>query len=225
MSDSSLIQKLRKEIAGNGKKAAILGLLLVVGLFVWIPQIGRLLSGSKEFAVSPAPTTTPLPSAISADQQTSTSSSLTWQQLADNIDRNDFLHPVPPSSGIRSPFGEQPPEPEVEIVNIDDPEPLVIEQPPPKPVQTELLPAPSQLVLKSTLQGKSTRGAVINGRYYREGETLESEQTSYTLSRVEPRRVILQSGDQFFELLIPSVLPRSEYKFPPTAPSIPENSL
>lgn len=227
MSDSSLIQKLHKEITGNRKKAAILGVLLLIGLSIWIPQIGRLLSGPGEFAVSPPPASTSPAPATSAGTSPalSTNESLSWHQLADWIERGDYLHPVAPATGISNPFGSSPTKPDVAIVPIIDPEPPVVEQPPPQPVKKELLPAPSQLVLRSTLQGKTTRGAVINDQYYREGDTLESNETSYTLSHVEARRVILKSGDQYFELLIPSVLPRTDYSLPSSPSTPPSDSL
>jgi hypothetical protein len=227
MSDSSPLQKLLREIAGNGKKAAILGVLLAVGLSIWIPQLGRLLRGPGEYAVSPIAHPTPSPPAVSAATTPlpSPPENFSWKQLADGIDREDFLRPFVPRTGIRSPFVDPKPEPEVVVAPVIDPQPPVVERPPPKPVQRELLPAPAQFVLKSTLQGKTTRGAVINGRYYTEGETIESEESSFVVSRVEARRVILKSDDLLYELLIPSVLPRNNSSIPKSTPSIPDNSL
>ena len=227
MSDLSIFQTLRREIIRSKKKSLLLGLLLIVGLAVWIPQISRALRSPGQFAVAPVSQVSALETAIPAEtpKSLSTPEFLSWDRLAEAIDQGEFLRPFAPTDQMRSPFAHPILEPQVIVVPVINPEPPVVEAPLPPPVQKELLPAPTQLVLKSTMQGRKSRGAVINDKYYRVGDILKSDETSYFISQVEARRVILKSGERYFELLIPSVLPRTEYSFPPTSPSPSENSL
>lgn len=226
--DSPLVNKLAKDLTANGKKTALLGVLLIVGMFIWIPQLSRTFNSSAHYAVAtPAPQIAP-PSAISADPPASGEKpAWTWNQLSDWLEQGEYTRSIPPPSGTPNPF-EGPKEedpPQVTIQPVLDPLPPVTAPiQPSAPSANEYLPAPPTLVLKSTLQGKQMRGAVINDRYYSEGESIETDEATYILDQVEPRRVILRDGNQSFELLIPSVLPRSSRKLPPAAP-LPEKSL
>ena len=234
MSDASLLQTFRTEIAGNPRKTLILAILLLVGLSIWIPQIGRLTNRSQ-YALPAAPVTPPAAeTAGTSSPSTSASDSLrssslgTWQELVAGIEGEDSLKPVAPQADLVNPFrgGKEKEQSAVEIVPVIDPQPPVTAPVPASlPPKKEILPAPADLVLKSTLQGKKSRGAVINDRFYREGETVEMDQASYLVSRVEARRVILKRDEQLYELLIPSVLPRSTSPLPSPSTSPPETSL
>lgn len=228
MSEVSPLQTFRKELLGNPRKAAILAVLLAVGFSIWIPQMARMVNGPRSFAIPSVPPTVPAAESAGTAVPTSSDPLDSWQQLTAWIEQGEHFRPVAPPADLVSPFRGVPEssEPEAEIVPIIDPQPSVTEPlPVPEPVVAEILPAPEDLVLKSTMQGTKSRGAFINDQYYREGEVIRTSSADYVISQVEPRRVILKSGGQSYELLIPSVLPRSQNSPPVPSPATSGPSL
>ena len=226
MAGPSLTEKLAKETIGNRKKAVILAILLIVGLSIWVPQMSQILSQRESFPVSSNASSTIVPPAESAgvvprpEEQ-----KYSWRIISEWIERNEFVKPARPRLNATSPFGEGPSTEEPAAVALH--EILDSRQGEGEASESEelqsptLLPAPSSLVLRSTMQGAVLRGAVINHRYYRIGETLDHANERYLVTHIEARRVILRCGEQLYELSIPSILPRSEYPAParPSEPS------
>jgi len=67
------------------------------------------------------------------------------------------------------------------------------------------------MVLSGTIVGSHRRVAQINGKSYREGETVrlakEGQQIEFTLAAVHPRRIVLQRKGRQFELTLPLPAP------------------
>jgi hypothetical protein len=75
----------------------------------------------------------------------------------------------------------------------------------------EATPEGLGMVLSGTIVGSHRRVAQINGKSYRQGESVrlakDGQQIEFTLSAVHPRRVVLQRKGEQFELTLPVPAP------------------
>ena len=207
MNLAKLGKKLRREATASPKKAALLGLGALVAAYFWAPLIlgwiGKEDTGVVATAVAqstPAATTTP--PASSAGQAATENNKPTrpsWPQLAQWMESDPRTMTAPALTSTRDPF---------ESAAAVAAEAEVVEQPkaPPPPVVT---PAAAGLVLSSTIIGPQRRIAQINGKIYSVGQSIvvakekEPVTARFTLIEVGPRRVVLESNGQRFDLLIP----------------------
>lgn len=208
---TALFTQLKNELKTNRKKAAILGVLLLVGFWFWIPRTVRMFGG-KTKAASAAVTPTVAASNKQNLNQSSQQKNHTeirsqsallfdWKQV-DTLLKNEPVfqsaeiaelpkHPFQVSSDQFPspvlPVRKQPVSPSAQQVinNI-------------KPQQRSL----EKLILKSTIVGRYHRAALINGRLYDEGTTLRYEKELYTVRTIAPQTVTLQQGDQTWVLKI-----------------------
>lgn len=213
-----LIKKLRREATANPKKAAILGVLLLVAIYFWMPLVSRWISHRKDQAQSSLPpssaptsapslasstisaTTTPPGSpllGVTAPEGTVTKPAPTWRELADAIERDPLMRPAAPVMTERvrpNPFGR--PQP-IEIVkDTEEPEPN-------ESLANDAQPAELGLVLSSTVVGTARQTAVINGKVYTLGrEVPAADGALFMLTDIQPRRIVLKRAGREFELKI-----------------------
>lgn len=184
---SKLLKQLKREASRSPKKAAILGLLILVACYAWAPLALKWLKTDKAqipavmevAAISPPPPEAP----STGDQQR-------WQDVADLLDTDARMRPARLAAD-RNPFVP------LAILNTQ-PE---LDRPPAPLV--EATPAELGMVLVSTVVGQKRRTAMINGRAYSEGREVTAEDgTVFVLSEIGPRRIVLRRGDRDFELAI-----------------------
>ncbi len=218
----SLKAQFLKELKASPKKAAALGLLLLVGLYFWVPLAKKSLSGkSKPLPPTPvgaAAAGTPLAgagtSAATTPAGAAPSASLDWQTRARWLDENVVPSGGPGWAGLntdRLPLAFGPltwvaipgrdPFREVRLASATLPADETAAEP---TVTTPKLTAQSLgLHLTSTVVGPRQRSALINGRVYREGSEVPCEAgLTLVLAQIGPRRALLEYQDQAIELTI-----------------------
>lgn len=153
------VKRLRREIGGSPKKGALLGVMVLVGIYFWAPLVAGWLGGkpgrSSSIAAGLATASTAGPT--TGDK---TAAQQPWYVLSDWIRHDPLKRSVGPREGARDPF--VPPE---DIVNKEQ-EPA---EPPMKAVATDEI----ALALGGTILGPHGRMALINGKSYREGDSVK----------------------------------------------------
>ncbi len=202
-------QQLIRDLKASWQKTALLGLLLLVGFYFWIPPLVRAMrGGDASESNSSAAVTTDRPAVSAAtvvepsEESVADKPDLNWQQLAELRDTDPLLNSVEIASRNQSPFS----------VNEDQFPPIVVFAEEAhetfEKVESKIADAfqdprtPERLKLKSTIIGTSRRAAWINNKLYNEGSTIADESGQYKIVRVESRSVTLSRDNQTFLLTI-----------------------
>jgi hypothetical protein len=210
------------EMRRNRQKAAVLAVLLPVGLYFWLPPVFRLLKGSgasmPETAIaapqgtgSPAEAVAALPSVPSANAPEGKSEG-TWQQIVQLLKSDPLFRSAEPASVRSDAFQIDHDQFSPPVDDIFEPEPKSTGD------QNRVTAGPPSidgLVLKSTIIGVKQRAAFINGRLYFEGNTIPWKGTSYVLTAIRPRSVELTYQQTTLELKIKDETPSQEIELRP----------
>lgn len=207
----TLLERLIRDLKANGPKTAVLGVLLLVGLYFWLPPVWRAVAGpaeAGESSVAPAaePATGPATSSAPPGEKP-----LRWADAEELRARDDLFRSAGPADvaanafvfdggflPIDVEFGEDDPETKAALAEAAERAAGAEEA---KAAAAESS-GPPPLTLKSTLVGSNRRVAVINGRTYPEGATVAAAGRTWTLMNVEPRRVLLGGDGGTVELKI-----------------------
>ena len=204
-------KKLSRELVASPKKAAVLGLLLLVALYYWAPLVIGWVSKSGESKeagkAAAAPTTTAAAPATASNAAPSKTANpaLPWQQVIQLMENDERTLAAELRALRRDPFALPKPD-----------------APPPKAEAATAAAAAAQsqpvvvtpqslgLSLSSTIIGSDRRVARISGRTYAEGQTIEvrkdGQTVAFTLAEVHARRVVLVRDKHKYELTIPDPL-------------------
>jgi hypothetical protein len=197
-------KRVRRETTAHPAKAAVLGLLFLVALWFWAPLILGWMEedGPAKVSAAEEPTGALSPAvaaAGSAEPTGATQPKQTWRQLVQWMQGDPRTGSADSMSGRRDPFLAVQHEEEEFVELIDDPE---------ENTRRGLSPQDLGLEFSSTIIGLDRRVAQINGRSYREGETIrlarDGEEIEFTLAAVYPRQVLLERNGEQYELLIRS---------------------
>lgn len=192
---TALKTRLLHELKASAGKSAVLGLLLLVGFYLWIPPLLRAIAGGR--STSPAEVATIAAAALlpppGADRS---QSGVTWDRTAEILESDPLLRSADVAAMGSDPFRIDQGQFSPPILFADDsPRAAVIEETGAK--------LPDDVVLLSTIVGSARRAALINGKLYQEGASVILGGESYRLEEVHPRRAILTRGGKSFELKIP----------------------
>lgn len=232
-----LIRSLRNQFLHDLKaswpKTLLLGSLLLVGLYFWIPPLLRAMGSSPrnsavDTALSPMALLSQVPKVVPPRASTG-SSTITWEK-ADKIIATDPLVRSAEVAAIHgNPFQLAPDQFSPPIL-FADPLPngelskthpnsaqsaggaktnVAGKSPAGQSAASDSAPVtntPDGLVLKSTILGEKRRAALINDKLYSEGSLIQVDGTSYILSVVRAREVELRKGEQTFLLALPSAI-------------------
>lgn len=207
VSMNRVAKQLRREALANPKKAIVLGLLLAVGLWFWIPLVGSWIwpddPSAEGTAVASVAQPPPLPAPMASRAQGPPDEVQVprhpWRQLVQWIHSDPRTQPagIPPEG--RDPFvipGSQ----LVEVPSVEDPDGPIV---PP-----DVAPESLGMVLSSTIIGPGRRMARIDGKLYRQGDPVAHQKDGrpirFLLAEVHSRQVILQRNGERFELKTPS---------------------
>lgn len=202
MNIKRILRQLRREAIANPKKAAVLGLLVLVAMWFWLPLL-RGLATPDEQAPSGS-ITEPVVSAAKKDASAGVASATRepdspqhpWHKLVEWME-SDPRTSAAKVSPRRDPFAG--PEKLATAVRVEDPA---------EESEATLTPEGLGMVLSSTLVGPRRRVALISGRSYREGEIVrqvkQGQEFTFMLAEVHPRRVILERNGRQFKLEIPA---------------------
>lgn len=205
MNISKLTKRLRREAKTNPKKAAILGLLLLVAVYYWLPLLKGMVAKAE---VAPKKATETISakkveaeplkamSEMRGKKETEATATFEWESLAGGLDRDPTARPCEMLLSRRSPFGSLTPE-------IAEVEPEVTTE----PVQITVTPESLGMAVSGTVIVPGRRVALINGRAYREGRNVPSTRGGQTiefkLAEVHDRQIVLERQGERFELAIP----------------------
>ena len=208
-----LAKTIRREAKANPKKAALLGLLLVVAVYFWMPLVaGWFTQKNAEPSLAAAqgdkPPVESMPGSAPSSGPTATSA-LTgaaaqkavpqppWQDLVQWMDQDPRTMPAGRLLLERDPFLAP-----------------RVERPMPRPkalsaqVDPELKPQDLAFVLSGTVVGADRHVARINGKSYEQGKTIAlsakdgKQQWTFRLAEVEARRVVLERQGKRYEVKI-----------------------
>lgn len=208
----TLTARLARDLKANGRKTATLGVLLLVGLYFWVPPLWRAVAGRASAAVAteaalPPPEVTP--AAVPSPATPAAPQAVTWHE-AERLRAEDELFRSAGRTDIRAnafvfdagflpidvEFGEE--DPETTVAGA----PGAGSNSAGGPTGAGPLSERAVLTLKSTLIGTNRRVAIINGRTYSEGAVIAAAGRTWTLLNIEPRRVLLDGDGGTLELRI-----------------------
>ncbi len=198
----------------SAAKTGVLGLLLLVGFYFWLPPLLSAFSGGTS-ATSPAPATvasSPAATATSSSPAGTSSTSSTPNPTTTDKQPHDsaviskllrehpLMQPVSAEEIPEKPFGldyDSMPLP-VEIVEDSLAEAL----PPPSKLKPPPIEKLDGLTLKSTLLGPTRRAAMINNRLFQEGQMVPWNDKQLRLESVTRKSVTLTDGSQSWQLTL-----------------------
>ena len=233
MDAQKLVEQLKNEAKAHPAKASLLVLMCVVLIYVLAPLFTGSTSAASETKEADAKTKqdtvatkAPLETKTSgsAESATNPGEEKDWREIADAIEADENMKPAEALRIDRDPFA---PPPEPKVAETETEEPTKIEKP--KPKKLHFTPAEAGLVLNSTLLGKRSKLAVLNGKsyhvydankkdnrrsvipfaanqgeYHIETASDTSKQTAYfVLIDVRPRSVELWRFGRRYELKLP----------------------
>ncbi|GAB4140180.1 MAG: hypothetical protein Tsb009_09400 [Planctomycetaceae bacterium] len=219
MNVKTLKNQFLRDLKASWKKSAILGVLLVIGLSLWIPPMIRAVRGKGQDAKNPSKANTPSSAISTASGSSALSPKSTsanspnshsqrdWQSVELMLQNDPLVKPGAIDKLPSNPFQ----------VDRDQFPPQVTFAEPEKNSQnsakanddTKRNRSLETLVLKSTIVGKNRRAAYINRSFYVEGANVKHNGETYRLVAVQPRKVTLQQGDRTWELTLATTAPSS----------------
>lgn len=226
----SLRNQFLQDLKASWPKTLLLGSLLLVGLFFWIPPLVRAMVNSPH---SPAAETAsgamallPPATKTSPARTSSGSRTITWEKADDIIKTDPLVRSAEVAAIHGNPFQLAPDQFSPPILFSDTP-------PADDPQRTSVagrsggagkaksaaqsvsgehaaaataVNKPDGLVLKSTILGEKRRAALINEKLYSEGSLIQVDGVSYILTAVRAREVELRKGEQMFLLALPGTV-------------------
>lgn len=204
----SFSQQLLHDLKVSWQKTLLLGLLLLVGLYFWIPPLYRAVRGTPGPAMTPAKTSpAPIPQRPPVETEMSFAQSdakeetlHSWEQFDSLMHTDPLVQSVQMGAIQKNPFEVNRDQFSPPILFAEEPvetEPVQVAKKEP-----EIKKLPEEIVLSTTIIGKYRKAAMINKKLYYEGKSFQYEDLTYVLERVADRSVLLRQGDQTFELKI-----------------------
>lgn len=207
-----LYEQLLKDLKASAPKSATLGLLLLIGLYFWVPPLVRAFGSSDV-----APPTAPATGTVS---QLGTNSATASRALTSSANTNLGSSKKPRDSAAmvkllrespllqsasieelpQRPFGidaDQFPLPVLFAEDDEEATPKTAVEETPKVVDRL-----EGLTLKSTIVGSRRRAALINNRLYQEGQSVAWKGQQLKLSLVQRKSVTLTDGSREWQLAL-----------------------
>jgi hypothetical protein len=202
-------RQLKRELVANPKRAGLLGLLVLVAAYFWLPLVWGWIPKDEPDTVA---TATAPPNSIAAmappplvgdggqteqQQEGEWKPTYTWKELTNWMDNDPLTLPASLLPQQRDPFSA----PRAEVAKTteeEDKEARIADH--------SVTPKSLGMVLSSTIVGPKWRVAQIDGKTYEQGQnitmTKDGREISFKVTRVYPRSVMLERRKQQFELTI-----------------------
>lgn len=217
----SFRDRFTQDLKSSGPKTAALAIITLVGLYLWIPPLWRMVvkadgtldeTAGSEATVDGATTT----AATNGQEGTARSSRLNWE-MAEKIRANHLLfRGASPHELKQDAFVLSSDSLPIEVEFAIDPPPTLPAVAEASSAAKELADAESEngdgnelapetrhgLTLQSTLVGGRGRKALINRQIYSEGDEIAVNGRLWTLVDVSTRSVVLQDDREKIELRI-----------------------
>ncbi len=193
MASATLLQRLQAELGREGKKTALLGLLLLVGLWFWLPPLYRRLFGTAQAKTAAATEKADwrqelkpaAPAAKVANKDDSEQRNVAeWQVRRERLENLTILQPADWNEHLRDPFDS-------EWIDRQLAKRKPVEAVKPKPA-VEL----SKVRVSSTVVGPGLKAAIINDQIYKLGDRFPREPTqplpTLTIVDIQPNCVVFE---------------------------------
>lgn len=209
------------DLKASWQKTALLGILLLVGCWFWIPPLVRAMmpgdTQSRQASdVRPAESPGAHRPAASQPGQVSEDSTVvhSWENVDNLLQRDPLVQSAEVAARHSDPFGIDPDQ---------FPPPVLFAEETKQTRdsragggnQSVPLAASDELLLRSTIVGEHRRAAFINRKLYLEGSAIEVSGKTYLLAAIYPRKVLLQSGQETLELKMSNPMQDAEFDDPP----------
>lgn len=205
MSVKRLQKQLIRDLKSSPKKAAILGLLVLVALYFWAPLLlGRRKTDEPPPATANTEGTIPQPTnAATSPAAAAETPVINWQEMATMIAADGRMSPAARANWSAASLGA------VQEKTNEDEEPE--EQEPADEPPPAITPAGLGLELTGTIVGGSRRVAIVNGHPYREGRTIELPGgVAFVVVEVAHKRAVLEREGERFELEVEELVAAGE---------------
>lgn len=185
-----LVKQARRDLVAHPKKAAVLGLMLLVAAYFWGPLVWKWVApagkkGGKETQTALILEDDPVEAIPQA--KAGALKSFRWQTVRQVIQGDRLM--------VSAVFEPQWPNPFAPLATADSATAAGVESPgrtSPQKRPTEFTPHSAGLKLASVAIGVRRRTATISGDTYREGETIEADGDGFRLVRIEAHGVELE---------------------------------
>lgn len=207
MNLASFSQQLVRDLKASAAKSAMLGVLLLVGLYFWVPPLLKAFStgstaapaapGNSKSTTSGSTTTAAASAPGAAESAKKTHDSKT---LLKRLQEQPLLQPASADEMPQKPFGLNDDLLPLPVLIADD----TLAEPPAAAPKSgpKLIEKLDGLALKSTLVGPSRRVAIINNQLFREGQTVSWNDKQLLLEAVNRKSVTLTHGSQRWQLTL-----------------------
>lgn len=205
-----LSSQLRRDLAANPKKAAVLGLMVLVALYCWGPLVWKWATASTSKSPSAAATASLILTDDPADATHHAKprgiAKFRWEKVRQQIHEDQHMQSAVFDVSWADPFGKSALVRAAETPNEPKPEQ---ETAPAEVTQQQL--ADLNIVLNGVFIGARSRVATINGEPCYEGETVNlggdnenSTSLAVRVARIQRQSVLLELNGRFISLEINS---------------------
>jgi len=215
-----LVKRLHREVVANPTKAGVLGVLLLGGMYFWVPLFWKWV-GKKGAAETPgamvvaAPASEPLVGLVTSGQSgdseaVSKETAIAWREIQERREADPLVRAADYRPEWNQIF-------QVTVAHPEQVSPATVELKQP----VELDPSELGMVLQGVAIGPKVKKAIINGKIYREHDTIdvgqnagkssdkgnEQQDLEFRLLRVFRRMVELERGGKTWQLKLTSSEP------------------
>lgn len=204
MKFQQLQQQLISDLKKSWQKSAILGVLLVIGLIVWLPPLFQDAGTDTAIPAASAVAVVDPSAADAAAEIESEAVVLGWQDIHAMVTSAERWTPEDVRVLESDPFEldrDRFPPPILFASETDD-DPGSADRA--ASTTAQVVQQPTGFVLKSTVMSPTRRAAYINNKLYFEGMQIKDNQSLWRIAQIQPRQVVLTSGDARYELKMPS---------------------
>lgn len=207
MNVTSFSQQLVRDMKASAAKTAVLGLLLLVGLFFWVPPLLKAFSsGSTAAPTKPVDATMASSGSVATASTPSPNTPESAKKSRDSktllklFHEQPLLQPATADDMPQKPFGLNDDLLPLPVLIAED----ASTEPPSSSSKAgpKLIAKLDGLDLKSTLVGPSRRVAIINNQLFQEGQTVSWNDRQLLLEAVNRKSVTLTDGSQRWHLTL-----------------------
>lgn len=205
MNLSLIFKQLVRDMKASIGKTVVLGVLLLVGLYFWVPPLLKAFWDGAKPTAAPTTAANPSSSVSSTNSGSPTASNLSEplkksrdsKMIAKLLHEQSLWQPVSAEELPQNPFSLEDLLPLPVLVEKD-----ASDEPPSPTPAAKIVAKLDGLVLKSTLIGPTRRIAIINNQMVREGQNVSWNDKQLRLESVTRKSVTLTDGSQSWQLKI-----------------------
>ena len=182
--NSNTSSRLKSELGRSPKKAALLGLLLLVAMYYWMPLVFGWMKGGSPLLEPAVPAAAVIPRSTATPAVPAAMPAVAWQQIVKAMENDPHMALAATLVGDRDPF---------ENVHRKVAEATAT---PEAKVQALVTPDTAGLILSSTVVGPRSRVAFVNGKTYRVGDiihvTADGDDLTFAVVEIDAKQIVVE---------------------------------